>query len=89
MRDVHMKRRQSRPIRARGPNVWVVRRERRFSVRLEGKREYLLPPITQALAVDIARLIARANRSELIVQRRNGRIRLRDSHGNDPFPPRG
>jgi hypothetical protein len=72
-----------------GPNVWVVRRGDGFSVREERMPEPLVPPITQRAAIAIARLVARANRSELIVQRPNGRIRFRDSHGNDPFPPRG
>jgi hypothetical protein len=69
--------------------VWVVRRGSGFSVIEQGSRSYLVPPIPQRLAVTIARLIARANRSELIVQGRRGRIRLRDSHGVDPFPKRG
>jgi hypothetical protein len=73
----------------RGPNVWVVHRGGRFSVKTEGSREYIVPPIPQRLAVAIARLIARANGSELIVQDAAGRIRMRDSHGADPFPPRG
>ena len=79
------------PIRSRplGPTVWVVHRQSRFSIKLAGSPGYLVPPITQRLAVRIARLIARANKSELIVQGRKGRIRLRDSHGADPFPPRG
>jgi hypothetical protein len=72
-----------------GPNVWVVRHGPGFSVIEERTSIYLVPPIPQRLAVTIARLIARANRSELIVQADNGRIRLRDSHGVDPFPPRG
>ncbi|HEX8944981.1 MAG TPA: DUF2188 domain-containing protein [Gemmatimonadaceae bacterium] len=72
-----------------GPNVWVVRRGPRFSVIEEGTGNYIVPPVPQRLAVTIARLIARANKSELIVQGRRGRIRLRDSHGVDPFPPRG
>ena len=55
----------------------------------EGSRALLLPPVPQRTAIEIARLIARANRSELIVQDRLGRIRFRDSHGSDPFPPRG
>lgn len=38
---------------------------------------------------NICRLIARANGSELIVQGTTGRIRTRDSHGADRFPPRG
>ncbi len=72
-----------------GPNVWVVRRGRRYSVKEEGAARCLVPPITQREAIRIARLIARANRSELLIQNRRGRIRMKDSHGSDPFPPRG
>jgi hypothetical protein len=77
---------RSRPL---GPTVWVVHRQSHFSIKVAERPGYLVPPITQRLAVRIARLIARANKSELIVQGRSGRIRLRDSHGVDPFPPRG
>jgi hypothetical protein len=69
--------------------VWVVRHGPHFSVTEERSGTYLVPPIPQQLAITIARLIARANQSELIVQARTGRIRLRDSHGADPFPPPG
>lgn len=72
-----------------GPNVWVVHRGGRFSIKEEGRPQYLVPAIPQRLAIAIARLIARANRSELIVQGERGRIRLRDSHGPDRCPPRG
>lgn len=44
---------------------------------------------TQQAAIDRAREIARNQESELFIHGRNGRIRERDSHGNDPFPPRG
>ena len=73
----------------KGPNIWVVRHKSRFSIKAEGHRGYLIPPQTQVLATHIGRLIARANGSELIVQSAHGRIRIRDSHGADPFPPRG
>ena len=73
----------------RGPNVWVVRHCGKFSIKEENYPEYLINPTTQRAAIAIAREIARANASELIVQGRKGRIRLRDSHGSDPFPPRG
>jgi hypothetical protein len=66
-----------------GPNVWVVRYGTRFSVTEEGTGVYLVPPIAQRVAIIIARWVARANRSELIVQGRSGRIRFRDSHGAD------
>ena len=81
--------RMRRRARALGPNVWVVRRGDGFSIKEEGTNVFLTPAITQAIAVPIARAIARGNRSELIVQGRDGRIVKRDSHGCDPFPPRG
>ena len=44
---------------------------------------------TQAEAIERAREIARRQESELFIHGRNGRIRERDSYGNDPFPPKG
>ncbi|MDB4890476.1 MAG: hypothetical protein JWL61_2331 [Gemmatimonadetes bacterium] len=74
---------------AHGPNVWVVRHQGGFSIKEEGSTRYLIPPVTQRIAIEFARLIARASRSELIVQSVTGRIRARDSHGFDPSPPKG
>jgi len=73
----------------RGPNVWVVRHGRRFTVKEEGRPGYLVPAIPQRIAIFIARLIARANGSELFVQGEDGRIRARDSHGSDPRRTKG
>lgn len=44
---------------------------------------------TQADAAARARGIAKNKRSELVIHRPDGRIRDRDSHGSDPFPPKG
>lgn len=44
---------------------------------------------TQRDAIDRAREIARNQGTELFIHRRDGRIRERDSHGNDPYPPEG
>ena len=73
----------------RGPNVWVVRHRGRFTIKEAGKPGYLVPPIPQRVATIIARMIARANRSELIIQGEDGRIRARDSHGSDPIRSKG
>jgi hypothetical protein len=59
-----------------GPNVWVVRHGARYSIKEERVDAYLVPPIHQRLAIRIARLVARANASELIVQGRAARIRF-------------
>jgi hypothetical protein len=73
----------------RGPNVWVVCHRGRYSVKEERSPGRLTPAVPQRIAITIARLIARANRSELIIQGEGGRIRARDSHGADPYPPKG
>ena len=44
---------------------------------------------TQAEAQAIARSIAINQKSEVLTHGRNGRIRAKDSYGNDPHPPKG
>lgn len=44
---------------------------------------------TQQQAIDAARHIARNQNAELVIHRTDGRIRDKDSYGNDPFPPKG
>lgn len=43
---------------------------------------------TQQKAIDAARAIARNQEAELFIHRSDGRIRDRDSYGNDPCPPK-
>ena len=75
-------------MRTHGANVWVVRAGKKYSIVEEGRKKPLELPATQRAAIRIARLIAKANRSELIVQGRQGRIRVKDSHGFDsPYRP--
>jgi predicted Rdx family selenoprotein len=40
-------------------------------------------------AVDAGRDMSRNQRTELYVHGEDGRIQRKDSHGNDPFPPKG
>lgn len=44
---------------------------------------------TQLEAIEIGRQIAKNQKTELVVHGKNGRIREKNSYGNDPFPPRG
>lgn len=44
---------------------------------------------TKAEAISIARTISQNQGSELFIHNMNGQIASRDSHGKDPFPPRG
>jgi hypothetical protein len=73
-----------------GPNAWVVRRGTAFVVELQKRGRHTPAPFcgaTQRAATAYARSLSRAYGSELIVQGRDGRIRIKDSHGNDPYPP--
>lgn len=44
---------------------------------------------TKQEAVDSGRKISRNQKTEFVVHGANGRIQFADSHGNDPFPPKG
>lgn len=59
---------------------WAVKKE-------DGKRATSRHP-TQKSAIDRGREIAKNQCSELVIHRRDGRIRDSDTFGNDPFPPR-
>jgi len=43
---------------------------------------------TQGAAISQARTIAKKQKAELYIHGRDGRIREKDSYGNDPHPPK-
>ena len=44
---------------------------------------------TQAEAINRGKEIAQNQKSELLIHGKNGRIREKNSYGNDPYPPKG
>ena len=60
-----------------------------WQVKGEGNSKATVRTDTQREALDRARTISRNQGSELFVHRANGQIREKDSHGRDPFPPKG
>ena len=73
----------------KGKNQHVVPHERGWAVKSErGKRASSVHQ-TQQAAIDRGREIARNQKSELLIHGRDGQIRKRDSHGHDPYPPKG
>lgn len=60
-----------------------------WQVKGEGNMRATACTSTQKEAINIAREISRNQGSELIIHRTDGRIREKDSHGRDPYPPRG
>lgn len=70
-------------------NQHVVPHGHGWAVRRAGSQKASSIHRTQREAIDAGREIARNQKTELFVHGRDGRIRERDSHGNDPFPPKG
>lgn len=70
-------------------NQHVVPRGDQWAVQSAGGDRASRIVDTQRQAVMIAREISRNQGTELIVHGEDGKIRWRDSYGNDPFPPKG
>lgn len=70
-------------------NQHVLKREDGWAVRGEGNSRDTSHHSTKGEAIDAAREIARNQSSEVVIHGRDGRIREKDSHGRDPYPPRG
>ncbi len=72
-----------------GKNQHVVPHQGDWAVKGAGNQRATSVHGTQQQAIDVAREIARNQQSELVIHRPDGRIRDKDSHGNDSFPPKG
>lgn len=70
-------------------NQHVVPQDGGWAVRGAGSRRASSVHQTQQEAILAGREITRNQGTELFIHGRDGRIRERDSHGDDPFPPRG
>lgn len=73
---------------SRGKNQHVVPHTNGWAVKSEGASRATEVFSTQQEAIARAREIAQNQRSELLIHGKDGQIRARDSHGNDPYPPR-
>lgn len=58
-----------------------------WGVRGEGNSKITKETSTQTQAIDIARDIAKNQESEVVIHRKDGTIRDKDSYGKDPCPP--
>jgi len=71
-----------------GKNQWVSpRKDGTWAVQSEGSQRATAIYDTQREAQARAIEIAQNKHSEVIVQGKDGRIRSKDSYGNDPHPP--
>ncbi|WP_114376810.1 DUF2188 domain-containing protein [Elioraea thermophila] len=70
-------------------NIHTVPSERGWANKEEGNPHPLSTHRTQSAAAERGRELARERAAEHLIHGRDGRIRERNSYGNDPFPPRG
>jgi hypothetical protein len=70
-------------------NQHVVPHDGEWAVLGEGNQKITRQFETQREAIEHARQIAINQQSELFIHNQEGKIRERNSYGNDPFPPPG
>jgi len=69
-------------------NQWVIIHPKGWAIKGEGNKRATKVTKTQKEAIDIGKKIAKKQKSELIIQSTEGKIRSKDSYGNDPCPPK-
>lgn len=74
---------------SKGKDQFVVPTNGAWAVRGAGNKKLTKVCQTQKDAIEVAKNIAMNQQSELVVLGTNGKIRLKNTYGNDPFPPRG
>ena len=65
-------------------NVHITKRDRGWAVITAGSEKAAKVVDTQKKAIEIGKLIAQNNKSELIIHGIDGKIREKNSYGNDP-----
>jgi hypothetical protein len=76
------------PMQKQG-DVHVMPGEKAWRVEVEGSDRPRSTLKSQSEAAKAARTIARSNKSELLIHRRNGRARDRSTYGHDPHRTKG
>jgi hypothetical protein len=71
-------------------NYWTSKRtDGKWAVKKEGSIRASSIHDNQESAWKETRRLARGEGSEAFLKGKNGKIRTRNSYGNDPYPPRG
>jgi len=71
-----------------GKNQHVVPHDKGWAVKGEGNQKATSIHKTQKDAIGTAKGIAKNQNSEVVIHGKDGKIRDKDSYGNDPFPPK-
>lgn len=60
-----------------------------WQVKAAGNSRATVRTTTQKEAIAAGRIIAQNQHLELLIHGTNGQIRAKNSHGHDPYPPKG
>ena len=71
-----------------GKNQHVVKKGKDWAVKGAGNQKATKIVRTQKQAIEVAKGIAKNQKSEVVIHGRDGKIRDKDSYGNDPNPPK-
>lgn len=71
-----------------GKNQWVSPHGDQWAVKGAGNTKATKIFDKKSDALDFAENLAKKQQTELIGQKKNGQINLKNSYGNDPFPPK-
>ncbi|TGD24925.1 DUF2188 domain-containing protein [Companilactobacillus suantsaicola] len=72
-----------------GKNQWVSPTTKGWKVKGEGNSKATKLFDNKSDAINFAKDIAKNQHSELIGQKKNGQINLKNTYGKDNFPPKG
>jgi hypothetical protein len=67
----------------------VTPHQKGWQVKVEGNKRATVVTRTQSDAIQICKQHAKAHEGEMFIHNKQGKIRERNSYGNDPFPPKG
>ncbi len=70
-------------------NVHVVPTNKGWAVKKVGNTKASSTHPTQKDAIKAGTQAAKNEQSELLIHGKDGKIREKNSHGNDPYPPKG
>jgi uncharacterized protein YdaT len=74
---------------SKGKNQHIVSHPEGWAVQPEGSKKATQVFNTQKEAIAKGKEIAKNQQSELIIHNREGKIREKNTYGNDPHPPKG
>ena len=72
-----------------GKNQHVVPKGKKWAVKGAGNEKATKVTDTQKEAIEIAKKIAKNEKSEVLIHGKDGKIRDKNSYGNDNYPPKG